>query len=256
MVKGLEKNFMEVGAKIVLTNSFGANRPSVEASSDMDPLEVVAASVRIARAALAEKKAEEPGKYDDVRIALAFGPLSMMLEPWGELSADDCRAYYREILAAGMAEGPDMIELMTFMDLDMLKIAVEEAVKFGVPVIASMTFTEFGKTIMGNGVGDMAAALEPLGVYGLGINCSLGPDKAVEVLKELRATTTLPVFFKPNAGIPISSSDGSTQNECTPEAFAGAFVPAFEYADYVGGCCGTNPVYLSAIKKQLDIWQK
>ena len=256
LVKRLEKDFIEVGAKIILTNTFGANRPAVEASSKMDPLEVVAAGARIARQALREKQAEEPGKYEDVSIALAFGPLSTMLEPWGELSAEECHEAYREILEAGMAGEPDIIELMTFMDLDMLKIGVEEALKFGVPVFASMSFTEFGRTIMGNGVDDIVAALEPMGVAALGVNCSLGPDKALPILKEFAAKSRLPILFKPNAGIPITSSDGTTSNACTPETFSEAFEQAFPYADYVGGCCGTSPEYLKAVKLRMDGYNK
>lgn len=252
-VKEQAKAFMRVGAKIILTNTFGANGPAVAASSDLDVEEVVAAGVRLAKEALAEEKAAAgDGRYDDVRICLAFGPLSTMLEPWGDLSHEDCHAAYARIIAAGMKEKPDMIELMTFMDIDMMKIAVEEALKYGVPVFASMSFSEFGRTIMGNGVDDIVAALEPMGVAALGINCSLGPDKALSILKEFAQKTSLPILFKPNAGIPIMSDCGCETNPCTPENFAKAFVPAFEYASYVGGCCGTNDTYLAAVKAELD----
>lgn len=253
IVRQLQEDFIGTGAKVICTNSFGANRPAVQAISDMDVLDIVARSVRISREALDRKKAEAPdGRYDDVKIALDFGPLSAMLEPWGELSHDDCRAIYAEVLAAGMAEKPDMIFLMTFMDLDMLKIAAEEAVKYDIPVFATMSFTEFGKTIMGNSPSDMVSALEPLGVAAVGVNCSLGPDKALSILKEFAGATSLPLIFKPNAGLPILSSDGQTANPCTPESFSEAFIPAFEYATYVGGCCGTDPVYLAAIKDKID----
>lgn len=247
------KDFMEVGAKVILTNSFGANGPAVKASSDMNVEEVVSKSVRLTKQALAEKKAEDgSGKYDDVKIALAFGPLSQMLEPWGELSYDDCRKTYEQIISAGMAEKPDIIELMTFLDLDMMKIGVEVAKQYGVPVFASMSFTEFGKTMMGNGVDDILAALEPMGVDAVGLNCSLGPDTALPVIKEFAEKTSLTKLFKPNAGTPITGSDGESILSCNPEQFAEAFIPAFDYADMVGGCCGTNVAYLTAVKKQVD----
>ena len=256
-VKEQAKAFIRVGAKVVLTNTFGANPPAVAASSSLDVEEVVAAGVRLAKQALAEAKAEAgDDRYDDVKICLAFGPMSSMLEPWGDLSYDDCRAAYAKIIAAGMKEQPDMIELMTFMDLDMLRIGVEVAMEYGVPVFASMSFTEFGRTMMGNGVDDIIAALEPLGVAALGVNCSLGPDKALSILKEFSEKTKLPILFKPNAGIPILSDCGCEAAPCTPENFAKAFVPAFEYASYVGGCCGTNATYLAAIKAELDNYLK
>ena len=254
LVKAQARDFLEVGAKILLTNTFGANAPAVSASSALDPDEVVAAGVRLAKETLAEAKAAAgDGRYDDVKVTLAVGPLSQMLEPWGELPADECRAIYARMFAAGMSEGADAIEVMTFMDLDMLRIAVEEAMKYGVPVFALMSFTEWGKTMMGNGVEDIVAALEPLGVSALGINCSLGPDKALPVLKEFAEKAHVKIMFKPNAGIPILSG-GGTVNACTPAVFAEAFEPAFEYADYVGGCCGTNSLYLRAVKQRLDQW--
>lgn len=253
IVRRLQEEFIETGAKIICSNSFGANRPAVEASSRMDVLDIVAKSVRLSHEALDNMKSKAPdGRYDDVKIALDFGPLSSMLEPWGDLSRESCRAIYAEVFKAGMEEGADMIFLMTFMDLDMLVIAAEEAVKYGVPVFATMSFTEFGKTIMGNSPSDMVAALEPLGAAAVGVNCSLGPDKALPILKEFAGATSLPLIFKPNAGIPIMSSDGQTANPCTPESFAEAFIPALEYATYVGGCCGTSPEYLAAIKKVID----
>ena len=256
-VKEQAKVFMRVGAKIILTNTFGANGPAVKASSSLDVAEVLAAGVRLAKEALAEEKAAAgDGRYDDVKICFAIGPLSTMLEPWGELSYDECRAEYARIIAAGMSEKPDMIELMTFMDLDMLKIGVEEALKYGVPVWASLTVTEFGRTMMGNGVDDIVAALEPMGVSALGLNCSLGPDKAVPILKEFAQKTSLPLLFKPNAGIPIMSDCGCEAHPCTPDNFAKAFVPAFEYASYVGGCCGTSEAYLTALRKELDAYMK
>lgn len=256
-VKEQAKAFIRVGAKIVLTNTFGANGPAVKASSSLDPAEVVASGVRLAKEALAEEKsAAGDCRYDDVKICLAIGPLSAMLEPWGDLTYDECRAEYAGIIAAGMREKPDMIELMTFMDLDMLRIGVEEALKYGVPVLASMTFTEFGRTMMGNSVDDIISVLEPLGVAALGINCSLGPDKAVPILREFAQKTSLPLLFKPNAGIPIMSDCGCGTHPCTPENFAKAFVPAFEYASYVGGCCGTSDIYLAALKKELDAYLK
>lgn len=251
LVKKLFKDFADVGAEIISANTFGANRPAVEASSDMPVLEVVKAAVRLARQAR-EEKIQEDSRFSGLKIALDFGPMSSLLEPWGDLTYDDCRAAYAEILAAGMSEGPDMIFLMTFMDLDMLRIAAEEALKYDVPVFATMSFTEHGRTIMGNSPEDMIEALEPLGISALGVNCSLGPDKALPILKDFAAHTDLPLIFKPNAGIPILSEGGGSAVPCTPESFADAFVPALEYASYVGGCCGTDPVYLKAIKNRID----
>lgn len=247
VVKQVAREFADVGAEIILTNSFAANHPNVSSQSSYSVEEIVSTSVRLTREALAGT---------DKRIALAIGPLSAMLEPFGDLSTADCRKIFEEMISAGMQEHPDIIYLMTFMDLEMMKIAVSVAKQYQVPVFSSMTFTEFGATLMGNTVDDIVGELTPMGIDAVGMNCSLGPDKALSIVKEYKAKTSLPVLFKPNAGTPILSSGGKEDKPYSPEVFAADFVPAFEYADAVGGCCGTNATYLKAVKDELDKWEK
>lgn len=246
VVKQVAREFSDVGAGIVLTNSFAANRPNVVKQSEYTVEEVVSTSVRLAHEALDGTQS---------KIALAIGPLSQMLEPFGDLSADECRKVFEEMVSAGVQEHPDIIYFMTFMDLEMMKIAVSVAKQYQLPVFASMTFTEFGATLMGNTVDDIVGQLEPMGVDAVGMNCSLGPDKALSIVKDYHEKTSLPVLFKPNAGTPILSG-GKEERAYTPEVFAADFVPAFEYADMVGGCCGTNAAYLTAVKNELDKWEQ
>lgn len=246
VVKQVAREFADVGAEIILTNSFAANRPNVEKESNYTVEQLVSTSVRLTKEALAGT---------DKKVALAIGPLSSMLEPFGDLSADDCRKIFEEMVSAGMQEHPDLVYFMTFMDLEMMKIAVSVAKQYQVPVFSSMTFTEFGSTLMGNNVDDIVGQLEPMGIDAVGMNCSLGPDKALPIIKEYHKKTSLPTLFKPNAGTPILSSGGKEDRPYTPEVFAADFVPAFEYADMVGGCCGTNATYLKAVKAELDKWE-
>lgn len=245
VVKQVAREFSDVGAEIVLSNSFAANRPNVVKQSDYTVEEVVSTSVRLAHEALDGTQS---------KIALAIGPLSQMLEPFGDLSADECRKVFEEMVSAGVQEHPDLIYFMTFMDLEMMKIAVSVAKQYQLPVFASMTFTEFGATLMGNTVDDIVSQLEPMGIDAVGMNCSLGPDKALSIVKDYHEKTSLPILFKPNAGTPILSG-GKEEHAYTPEVFAADFVPAFEYADMVGGCCGTNAAYLTAVKNELDKWE-
>lgn len=236
------KEFADAGATIVTTNTFSANRPAVERSSDYSVEEVVSTGVKIAKDAL---------RGSSAKVALDCGPLTAMLEPFGDLTHDECRRIYEQMISAGMSEHPDLIYLMTFMDLDMMQIATAVAKQYQVPVFCSMTFTEFGATLMGNTVDQIVATLEPMGIDAIGLNCSLGPDKALPIIRQYREATTLPTLFKPNAGHPISNGQEETK-AYTPGEFAREFVPAFEYSDYVGGCCGTNATYLAAIKKEID----
>ena len=242
LVTSLTKDYIDAGSEIVLTNTFGANGPAVKRSSSYDAAEVV-------RKGVAATKAATEGT--GVKTCLAVGPVSMLLEPYGDLEEDECREIYDNMIGAGMEEKPDCIFVQTFFDLAMLKIAAEAARQYDVPVFAALSFEKIGKTIMGNSVEDMIKELEPLGLAAIGMNCSIGPDQAVPIIKEFSEKTDIPLIFKPNAGKPISSSDGTFASAYTAEMFASEVAPALKYVTYVGGCCGSNPEYIRELKKYI-----
>lgn len=242
LVLELCREYIDVGARIILGNTFGANRPVVSRASAYSVKEVVGAGIRICK---------EATKGTDVKTALSIGPLSTLLEPYGDTTEEEAEEIFSEQIDAGMAEGADIIVLQTFMDIEMMKIATRVAKKYGVPVFCMMTFEKVGKTIMGNSVKDCIDALEPLGIDAIGMNCSLGPDLALPVIAEFARLTHLPIAFKPNAGKPITSSDGKTVTDYDATLFAREVAPALEYVDYVGGCCGCDPEYISELKKLL-----
>ena len=182
---------------------------------------------------------------------MAVGPLTEILEPYGDLEEDECRKIYEEMIKAGVDAGCDIIMIQTFMDLSMMKIAAEVALTFGLPVFCSMTFEKIGKTMFGNSVKDTIAGLAPLGISAIGLNCSLGPDLALPIIKEFAENTDLPIIFKPNAGKPILSSDGTTSTAYSALQFAEDIKPALEYVSYIGGCCGSDSTYIKEIKKLL-----
>jgi 5-methyltetrahydrofolate--homocysteine methyltransferase len=246
IVKELATQFYNVGAKIILTNTFGANRDAV-ARTEYSVEEIVSSGVKIIKNVLRGK---------DALTALAIGPLSQMLEPFGDLSEADCKAIYEQQIGAGMQEKPDIIYLMTFMDIEMMRIATEVAKQYQVPVFCSMTFGDFSRTMMGNSVEDIISVLQPMNIDAVGMNCSLGPDKALPIIKEFREKTSMPILFKPNAGKPIINSNGEEEKPYTADIFAKDVAMAFPYADFVGGCCGCDPDYLAAVKKELDAYQK
>lgn len=150
-----------------------------------------------------------------------------------------------------MDEGADMICIQTFMDVEMMKIAARIAKTYGVPVMCMMTFEKVGKTIMGNSVEDFIAAVEPIGIDIIGMNCSLGPDLAVPVMHQFVGKTKLPLAFKPNAGKPILNSDGTTKTAYDADTFAREVAPALDFVDYIGGCCGSDPTYIEKLKKMI-----
>lgn len=242
-VRTLCTRYADAGSEIILANTFGANGPSVKRSSDYSAAAVVAAGVRIAKEALAGT-----GK----RVAVSAGPLTQLVEPWGDLSARDAQAIYEEQIGAGVDAGADVIMLQTFIDLNLMEIAARVAVQSGLPVFCTMTFEKVGKTMFGNSVQDVIDALTPLGVAALGMNCSLGPDLALPVIREFSEKTDLPLVFKPNAGKPILAADGTTATATDAETFVREVAPALAFVDYIGGCCGSNPEYIRLLKQRID----
>ncbi len=225
-VLALHKSYIDAGANVICSNTFSANRYG---KLTFPLADVVAKGVE-----LAKKAAEGKGE-----VALDIGPFSELLEPYGDLSEEDCENQYREILTAGAAEKPDYIFFETFMDLNMLELAVKQAVPFGIPILCSMTFMEIGKTMMGNSVQDMVDRLSQYPLKAIGLNCSLEPNLSLPIAKTFRKYTDLPIVFKPNAGLP-QFEEGDI---CYEDAnlFAQQFSGIEELGDvWIGGCCGST----------------
>ena len=238
IVRELAQDYLDAGSQIILANTFGANGPVVKRQSKYMTPEVVKAGVRLAREAVGTK----------AKVSLAIGPLSVLLEPYGDMEEDECREIYEEMIGAGMEEKPDCIMIQTFMDIEMMRIAATVAKGYNVPVFCTMTFEKAGRTMMGNSVQQVIDTLTPLGIDGIGMNCSLGPDLALPVIREFHEKTDLPLVYKPNAGKPISASNGSSAAEYDSATFVREIEPALEFVSYVGGCCGSNAEYIRALR--------
>lgn len=223
--------YVEAGADMVQTNTFAVNRLSVARSPEYSVRQVVGAACDIALKAAAGSNAE---------VYLDCGPLPVLMYPYGTLKAEECAEIYGEIMDVGVEKGLKTCVIETFMDLEMMKIAAAEAKKRGFRTICSMSFEKRRRTMMGNTVEQFCRAMEELGVDGIGCNCSHGPVQSMEVINEFREKTALPLFFKPNAGVGES---------CGPEAFVRELTPALGFVAFVGGCCGTDPSYISALRK-------
>lgn len=239
------KEMIAAGSQFVYTNTFEANRLSLSHFS-YGVQEVIEAGMKIAF---------EAAKPAALPIALSIGPLPELLEPYGDLEEDECASVFREMLDAAITGPypPDCIIFETFMDLEMMRVAVQAAKPYGLPIWCSFTFEQAGRTMMGNSVEDIVTALEPEGVYALGMNCGLGPQAALPIMQQYKAHTTLPLFAKPNAGKPKVST-GSDAAACpyTAESFAQEMSALLPYVDYVGGCCGCDTSYIAALKKLID----
>ena len=243
VIREVTEEYAAAGAQIIQANTFGANRIAVARSSDYSVEEVVAAAVRIAKEAV---------QGTDVKIGLSAGPLTEMMEPYGDLEEEEVAEIYDEMFRVGIREGADLIQLETFMDVEMLRVAAEQAKTYGVPVLCTMSFEESGRTMFGNSVEDMAEVLGEVGVDGIGLNCSLGPDKAVPLMKKLAEATDLPLICKPNAGVPVMDADGNMTNPYTKEDFVREIADAVPVLSYIGGCCGTDPSYIALLKEKFQ----
>ncbi len=231
LVRRVADEYIAAGTTLLCSNTFTANAAETERIPGMEAGEVVAAGVRIAKEAAAAADAE-------VRVAMAVGPLSPLLAPWGDTEPERARALFAGQIGAGVAAGADCVFLETFTSVAMLRIAAEEAKRFPLPVLCSMTFNKNGRTLMGDSIDDVVSELEPLGIAALGINCSFGPAAAVPVIRDYAARTDLPLILKPNA-------------DCGAAEFADLIAPALPMVAYVGACCGSDPDYIREIAKRL-----
>ena len=240
IVSELAAEYVDAGSRIIMTNTFAANRPSLK-RTNYSVREIVSTGVRLAKDAVGDR----------AKVALDVGPLPVLMEPYGDLTEEEVFELFDEQIRAGIPEKPDLIALETFMDADMLRVAAEAAAKHDLPIFATMTFTEVGKTIMGHSVARFVETLEGLPIAAVGLNCSLGPEKAVNVIASFRQYTDLPLIFKPNAGKPIVV-DGVERVEYDVDTFVTDSLPALRYGvRYLGACCGSSPAYIKALSKSI-----
>lgn len=240
IVTELANEYANAGARIILANTFGANRLAVR-RMDYSVGQIVSAGVRLAREAIGSR----------AKVALAVGPLPVLMEPYGDLSEEEAYELFDEQISSGIDEKPDVIVLQTFLDADMMRIAARAAAKHDLPIFSMMTFTEVGKSIMGHSVQYFVDALKDLPISAIGVNCSLGPGKAVPIIASFRQYTDLPLIFKPNAGKPILQ-DGGEKVQFDVDTFVEDSLPALKCdVKYIGGCCGSNASYIRALGKRI-----
>jgi 5-methyltetrahydrofolate--homocysteine methyltransferase len=243
-IEAIHREYFAAGADIVLTNTFGANRWKAEKSGHTLKEIVTAAAANAKRAA---------AQFTDKYVALDIGPCGRVMKPTGDLPFEEAVDVFADIVRAAEGTGVDLIVLETFTDLYELKAAVLAAKENSdLPIIATMSFEENGRTFFGTTVESMVMMLEGLGVDALGVNCSLGPKQIGPIVERLLAASSIPVLVKPNAGLP-AIRDGKACYDVTPQEFAEKVCEfAKAGASLVGGCCGTSPEYIRFIRELID----
>jgi 5-methyltetrahydrofolate--homocysteine methyltransferase len=242
-VQELHRRFVEAGSDLVLTCTFGATTPRLADG----PLAGRAIEVNTRAAELA-REAVGDGRL----VAGSLGPTGQLVEPYGVLTRETCVAAYAEQAQALAEAGVDLLVLETFFALEEALWAVEGVQEAtDLPLVASFSFDQGTHTMMGVSPTDVVAAVEPLGVAALGANCgrSLGDTDAI--VTELIAAATLPLWVKPNAGVPRIVGDAVVY-DADPEMLA---EHVRDYVDrgvrVVGGCCGSTPAHIAAIARAL-----
>ncbi|MGN0159387.1 MAG: homocysteine S-methyltransferase family protein [Brotaphodocola sp.] len=235
----IHKAYLDAGADIVTTNTFGADRFKFNEHTEFQLEPVIRMAVQNAKKAIAES-----GKK--AYIALDIGPTGKLLRPMGDLAFEDAYAVFQEVVQIGAREGADFVLIETMSDSYEAKAAVLAAKEnCELPVFVTVTFDEKGKLLTGGSPASVVAMLEGLGVDVLGMNCGLGPQQMKHILKEILDVSSTPIMINPNAGLP-RSENGKTVYDIDADAFADIMQEIVGMgARIVGGCCGTTPEHIA-----------
>lgn len=238
VVADIHRAYIEAGADFIYAPTFNLNREKAEALGGS--LRSVVMKLAEPTTAVRDKVAGEGRR---VYATLDMGPTGRMIEPMGDMTFEEAYDIYSEIAAAGRDAGCDaaVIETMTSLyETRAALLAVKE--NTDLPVMVSMSFEENGRTFTGTDIESMVLTLEGMGADAIGINCSLGPAQILPLIEKMMDLTDLPVFAKPNAGLPDPLTG---EYNIGPEEYAAEMRKYFEAGVCAaGGCCGTTPEYI------------
>jgi 5-methyltetrahydrofolate--homocysteine methyltransferase len=246
LVADIHKRYYEAGADVVISNTFGGNPLKLAADGLEQQLEALnRRGVKLARQACPD------GKF----VAGDMGPCGKMLKPLGDISPEEMQDNFFKQAGVLIDAGVDLITIETMYSLEEALAAVNGVREAGdILLLASMTFTHTKNgffTMMGESVTQCSAALEKAGADMIGANCTLNSRDIIELTEELRASTRKPILIQPNAGKPVTRK-GVTYYEQSPSEFAAdALKIKAAGADMIGGCCGTTPAFIQALKGEL-----
>lgn len=243
VIINIQKDYINAGSNAVYTCSFGGNRMKLEEFGLGDRVvEINAQLARLSRKAVGDKGF----------VVGDIAPTGQFVRPFGDMPFETCVEVYKEQVKGLLEGGVDFFVVETMMDIQEARaalIAVKESCDL--PVCVSMTFDENGQTLMGTDPLTALITLQSLGADAVGCNCSTGPKDMLKIIKTMKPYAKVPLIAKPNAGLP-KLIDGETVFDMGAEEF-GAYVEEFAKSgvNLFGGCCGTSPLYIEEIKKNL-----
>jgi methionine synthase / methylenetetrahydrofolate reductase(NADPH) len=247
-IADIHREYIEAGAQLILTNTFGANRFKLgQHGLEQDMAAINKASVELARRVVS-------ASFKDVLVAGDVGPLGVRIAPFGRVKPEQARAAFAEQIQALAEAGADLIVIETMSDLYEIREAIQAARNVcKLPVVASVTFTRDDRTLLGDDPQKVARSVHEAGADVIGVNCSGGPAQLLRILRSMRHAVPDGRFWvKPNAGWP-EQVGGRIMYPADPEYF-GEYALSFREAgaSIVGGCCGTTPQHIAAMRKSLD----
>lgn len=246
-VTKVHQRYVDAGSTIIESFTFGASALKLEHYGLSDRV------VEINQAAVKAAKAVKVPEGSCVKIAGGMGPSGRFIKPLGDLDFEEAYDNYYQQAQALESAGADYILIETFIDIQEMRaalLAAKDATKL--PVICQLSYSEDGRTVTGTDPQTAAITLDAMGADIIGINCSLGPEQLVPIVKIISQNTTKPISVQPNAGMP-QLVEGKTIFPMGPEDF-GTWAPKLVQAGatYIGGCCGTTPEHIAAIKSALE----
>jgi 5-methyltetrahydrofolate--homocysteine methyltransferase len=244
-IVALHRDFIEAGSDLILTSTFGATTIRLEQSG----LAEQAAEVNRQAVVLARRAASQVGSA--TLVAASIGPTGHLIKPLGPLDEDVAVAAFVAQAQVLAEAGVDLFVIETQFDLTEAKAALRAVRSVSnLPVVVSFSYDRGTRTMMGVRPSVMAAELADSGADVFGINCGRSLEDNLKALGELRSATQLPIWFKPNAGLPVLDKDANPTYTVSPDQM-GAQAPTWiaAGAQIVGGCCGTSPAHLAAIAK-------
>jgi homocysteine S-methyltransferase len=251
LVRSIHEEYLQAGAEIVESNTFGANSFRLLRHGLQDKVfEINQAGARLARQAVAQLADKQAG---DAWVAGSIGPLGVLLEPLGKTSLDEARAAFKEQIEGLVAGGVDLLVIETISALneaEQAMLAAKEAAP-GIPVLAVVTVDDDANCLDGATSETAAAKLTAWGADAVGVNCSAGPATVLTAIERMAAATSLPLVVMPNAGMP-RAIEGRNIYLCSPEYMAN-FSKKFlkTGVQFLGGCCGTTPNHIRAMKSAM-----
>ncbi|MDR1573370.1 MAG: homocysteine S-methyltransferase family protein [Clostridiales Family XIII bacterium] len=243
-IRAIHEAYFAAGSDYVSTNTFGANarKPALR---ELSVARVVGAAVKLAR----EAADAAGGRF----VALDMGPLGELMAPMGDLTAAEAYALFREQAEAGAEAGADFVVLETFTDiLEIKTAALAVRACCDLPLSCSLTFEPDGRMLTGTDPVTAVHILQDMGVDLIGLNCSLGPRQMLPIVTEMLAHARLPLIVKPNAGLP-REENGNTVFDVNVSEFTAAMEAMLDAGvAVIGGCCGTTPEYIRALRALID----